>query len=290
MPKHLPKNQAVIGVGLRHPHFEEALVESSNVDFIEVHSENFFAHGGALHQIITDIADKYPISLHSTAMGLGSASGIPELYLQNLVALVSRVKPFLISDHAAFAWGDVNGQLVHAGDLLPLVYNEENLAVMAKHIDQIQQRLGRALLVENLSAYITLSGSTMSEQSFLSKLTEITECGLLIDLNNILVNAYNQEQQDPLEHAKAWLTSIPNHKVGEIHLAGFTVPSAGSMAIDDHSQAVSQTCWQLYEYSLQKFGAVPTLIEWDNQLPPWQTLVEQADKARHIAQQVFADE
>lgn len=286
----LPRKQTVIGVGLRHPHFAAALETSAAIDFVEVHSENFFARGGALHQALTNIADKYPISLHSTAMGLGSASGIPEPYLKQLVELSAQVKPFLMSDHAAFAWGEVNNKPVHAGDLLPLVYNDENLAIMVKHIDQVQQRLGRQLLIENLSTYITLPGSTLSEPTFLYKLTEMTQCGLLLDLNNILINAHNQAQHNPLQYAKTWLASIPNDCIGEIHLAGFTPPKAGSMAIDDHSQAVSNTCWELYKYTLQQFGNIPTLIEWDNQLPSWQVLTQQADKARQLAQEVLTDE
>lgn len=280
----------IIGVGLRHPHFTEALTNSAAIDFVEVHSENFFAKGGALRQILMDIANCYPVSLHSTAMGLGSASGIPDSYLNQLIDLTSDISPFLMSDHASFAWGNIENDVpVHAGDLLPLVYNNENLSIMVKHVDQIQQSLGRQLLVENLSAYIALPGSTMSEQTFLTKLSERTQCGLLLDLNNILVNLHNDDSNNSLEGAKNWLDGIPTNSVGEIHLAGFSVPSPGNIAVDDHSQPVSEVCWELYAYSLKKFGSIPTLIEWDNQLPEWQVLIKQADKARDIAKRVLSN-
>lgn len=281
-----------IGVGLRHAHFEDALTGSTAVDFVEVHSENFFARGGALHQILQDIAEQYPVSLHSTAMGLGSAAGIPKAYLEQLSTLTQLIDPLLMSDHACFAWGQAGEHFVHAGDLLPIVYNDEGLAIMTAHVDQIQQHLGRQLLVENLSAYLALPGSTMSEKEFLLTLSDKTECGLLVDLNNILVNEYNAdntaEDAAAIESAKLWLSDIPAEKVGEIHLAGFTQPGNGGIAVDDHSQPVSDTCWSLYEHALTQFGAIPTLIEWDNELPEWHILVAQAEHARMVAEKALA--
>jgi len=281
-------SKPMIGVGLRHAHFADALSASATVDFVEVHSENFFAEGGALKQILLDIADQYPVSLHSTAMGLGSSASIPSPYLEKLNALTQLVDPFLISDHAAFAWGNIDSQPVHGGDLLPPVYNELNLCLMVQNVDRIQQMLGRQILVENLSAYIALPGATMTEPEFLSQLTESTGCGLLLDLNNILVNAFNQQvthQQatDSLQFASKWLDAIPDAAVGEIHLAGYTPVDEGDIAVDDHAQPVSQLGWQLYEHALRRFGHRPTLIEWDNNLPSWQVLVDEANKARDLA-------
>ncbi|MEM9101369.1 MAG: DUF692 domain-containing protein [Pseudomonadota bacterium] len=284
----------VIGVGLRHPHFSEALSGSAAVDFVEVHSENFFAHGGALHQILNDISEKYPVSLHSTAMGLGSVADIPESYLSQLYTLTEIIQPFLLSDHACFAWGQVGDQFVHAGDLLPITYNEESLSLMTQRISQIQERLGQRLLIENLSAYLTMPGSTFSEKEFLLLLVERTQCGLLIDLNNLLVNAYNKmpsaATDNHLETTKSWLQDIPSSAVGEIHLAGYQTPSGDDMAVDDHSQPVSALGWELYAYALNLFGSIPTLIEWDNQLPDWNTLIAQAHEARSIALKVLNDE
>lgn len=277
-----------VGVGLRHQHIADALNTPAAIDFVEVHSENYFAQGGALHHLLSDVADAYPVSLHSTAMGLGSAAGIPDHYLQQLDQLARVIQPVMMSDHAAFAWGEASGKTVHGGDLLPLVYNQQNLMVMIQHVDQIQQKLGRQLLVENLSAYLSLPGSTMSEQEFLIELRHATGCGLLIDLNNILVNAHNDNASDPLKAGREWLNVIPSDSVGEIHLAGFTPPGEAGIAIDDHAQPVSHVGWGLYIHAIRRFGAIPTLIEWDNQLPDWPVLVAQAEKARSLAQEVLS--
>jgi len=283
------KSEVVIGVGLRHQHFAEALTTPSNIDFVEVHSENFFAQGGALPNVLAQASEKYAISLHSTAMGLGSAQGVPSHYLQKLNQLASSCNPILMSDHACFSWSQLNGQQVHAGDLLPLAYSEATLMVLAHNIDRVQQSLGRSLLVENLSAYIQYSHACMPETEFLVRLSELTGCKLLVDLNNIIVTANNINAAQPLDYAEQWLADIPATMVGEIHLAGFTEVNEGELIIDDHSQAVSSTGWQLYRYALERFGKVPTLVEWDNNLPSWQRLLAEADKARNIAEQVFND-
>jgi len=277
-----------IGVGLRHPHYEDVLAQPVAIDFVEVHSENFFAKGGASRALIKEVAQHYPISLHSTALGLGSQATIPGGYLSSLTNLAQDVNPILMSDHAAFSWGNINGNTVHAGDLLPVAFDETNLQFMANNIDRVQQLTGQRLLVENLSAYLIPTGSTMSETEFLVELTQRTHCSLLIDLNNLIVNGHNFSDMAPIEYAKDWLTHIPADAVGEIHLAGFTQVSKGELAIDDHSQAVSHTVWDLYGHALQRFGAQPTLIEWDNHLPSWQALVNEAIKARAIAQEVLA--
>ncbi len=280
-------NTPLIGVGLRHNHVEEALATSAPIDFVEVHSENFFAEGGAARQIIIDIAASYHVSLHSTAMGLGSAVDIPAQHLSKLNRLKSDINPFLMSDHACFTWGVVDEVPVHSGDLLPLVYDTDNLEMMARHVDKIQQHLGRQLLIENLSAYLSLPGSTMTEQEFLSELCNKTHCGLLLDLNNILVNAYNQGEQDQLAYGLNWLKSIPYEQVGEIHLAGYRPVDEGQIAVDDHSQPVSDLGWTFYEQTIALLGNVPTLIEWDNDLPTWDLLLEQAEQARRIATRVL---
>jgi len=281
------KSAVLIGVGLRHQHFTEALTTPSNIDFVEVHSENFFAQGGATQSVLAQASEKYAISLHSTAMGLGSAQGVPSHYLQKLKQLASTCNPILMSDHACFSWSQLNGQQVHAGDLLPLAYSEQTLLVLAHNIDRVQQSLGRSLLVENLSAYIQYSHACMPETEFLVRLAELTGCKLLVDLNNIIVTANNINAAQPLAYAQQWLADIPTNLVGEIHLAGFTEVKPGELIIDDHSQAVSSQGWQLYRSALERFGKVPTLMEWDNNLPSWQTLIAEADKARKIAEQVF---
>jgi uncharacterized protein (UPF0276 family) len=284
------ENRVAIGVGLRHPHYEDILARFSDtnaIDFVEVHSENFFAEGGASRALIKDVADKYPVSLHSTALGLGSKAAIAGGYLDSLNELVQAVNPFLMSDHAAFSWSELEGKAVHAGDLLPIAFNPKNLRNMADNIDAVQQLTGRQLLVENLSAYLKPKNSTLVETEFLVALTELTQCGLLIDLNNLVVNANNFSDEESIDYAKNWLQQIPSNVVGEIHLAGFTPVAKGELVIDDHSQPISDIGWQLYQFALQRFGAVPTLIEWDNNLPSWKELLDEAAKARLIANEVI---
>lgn len=309
------ENKVAIGVGLRHPHYADVLADSLEVkvdktelsvdalpiDFVEIHSENFFAQGGASRALIKEVAEKYPISLHSTALGLGSKVAIADGYLGSLNELAQTINPFLMSDHAAFSWGEFDGKVVHAGDLLPIAFNQKNLTCMANNIDAVQQLTGKQLLIENLSAYLQPRLSKLSpelpskdlllaETEFLVALTELTQCGLLVDLNNLVVNANNFSTETDLNYAKQWLQQLPQDIVGEIHLAGFTPVNEGELAIDDHSQPVSDVGWQLYQFTLQRFGAVPTLIEWDNNLPSWQVLLAEANKARLIADAVMNHE
>ena len=284
-----------VGVGLRHIHYEAALTGTWPVDFVEIHAENFFAMGGATQWILNQVASTFPISLHATSLGLGSASGINPHYLKRLQKLERQIKPVLISDHASFSWSTVQGnaankatgQSVHAGDLLPLEFSQRNLQVLINNVDHVQQTLGRSILVENVSAYIDMGHGQYSEAEFLVQLAEKTQCGLLIDLNNLLVNASNfpAQNKSPLAQAKAWLTQIPPSAIQQFHLAGFNEPgSQNTLIVDDHSQPVSNQCWDLYAFALQHAGNKPTLIEWDNNLPSWPTLVEQATQARHVQQ------
>lgn len=300
--KKAPNSLPLIGVGLRHTHFEDAINSPANIDFIEVHAENFFAKGGASHAVLTDISQHYKISLHATSLGLGSALPAPQKQLEQLSNLVARYQPILVSDHACFSWAESQGLDVHAGDLLPVPFNDESLNIMVSNVKRAQAQLGRQILVENLSAYIELPGSTYSEAEFLVKLCQQSGCKLLVDLNNLIVNAINQplvtlmaKQSDSSAHnnvlalAKQWLENIPSSLVGEIHLAGCTQVSAEQLMIDDHSQPVSDDVWSLYHFALEKFGPVATLIEWDEDLPSWPTLIAEADKARVIAKHVFTN-
>ncbi len=294
-------NLPLIGVGLRHHHFEDALNSPANIDFIEVHAENFFANGGASHAVLTDISQHYSISLHATSLGLGSALPAPQKQLEQLTNLVERYQPILLSDHACFSWAEVSGISTHAGDLLPVPFNDESLHIMVTNVKRAQQQLGRQILVENLSAYIELPGSTYREAEFLAKLCLQSGCKLLIDLNNLIVNAINQpllnfvpktpspsDQASILALAKQWLNRIPAEYVGEIHLAGCTPVEDGEFMIDDHSQPVSDNVWHLYRYALQRFGPIATLVEWDENLPSWDTLIGEAEKAKAIAEDVFS--
>ncbi|MAZ87563.1 MAG: hypothetical protein CL693_07950 [Cellvibrionaceae bacterium] len=287
-PNYAPQaDTCYIGVGLRHQHFQEALAGSSSIDFAEVHAENFFADGGIASAFLDQFSDLYDISLHSTSMGLGSATGVNHNYLKRLNQLIKRTYPVLISDHASFAWSQNNNRDIHAGDLLPLEFSPASLEVLIENTDRAQQILGHQLLIENVSAYVDLDHSSLQETEFLVTAVERSNSKLLVDLNNLLVNERNAGSTDPLARAKQWLEAIPHHLVGEIHLAGYSVSSDFTIIIDDHSQAVSNECWELYCFALQRFGSIPTLIEWDNELPSWQRLVAEADKAREIFSQVF---
>jgi len=287
----------LIGVGLRHEHYDDALNTPANIDFIEVHAENFFAEGGASYQLFNDICQKYSVSLHATSLGLGSASQIPLKQINQLNTLIKRCDPILVSDHACFSWADINGNHVHGGDLLPVPFNEESLNLMAANVLRVQRVLGRKILIENLSAYIELPGSIYSESEFLVKLCELTQCKLLIDLNNLVVNATNHallsgtgEKLNVVEYAKQWLENIPKDIVGEFHLAGCTPAVDNQLMIDDHSRPVSINTWAIYHFALIRFGAVPTLIEWDENLPLWETLMAEANKAKDIAKMVFGND
>ncbi|MCW7552926.1 DUF692 domain-containing protein [Endozoicomonas gorgoniicola] len=278
--------QAPVGVGLRHAHYHKALTTPAELDFVEVHSENFFALGGASLEILEDAAKLYPMSLHGTSLGLGSTTGISEKHLDALESLVQRVSPVMISDHAAFAWGEVSGRLVHGGDLLPIAFNQKSLQTLADNVNRVQDRLQRQISVENLSAYLEPEGSLWKETDFLNGLTELTQCRLLVDLNNVAVNAINDGQTDITKVITEWVDEINPAAVGEIHLAGCTPAAPGDIVVDDHSQKVSDPVWQAYSHALKQFGPVPTLIEWDTDLPAWSVLLAEAEKAKIIARQV----
>lgn len=278
-------SQPLVGLGLRHAHYADALTSVAPIDFVELHSENFFVSGGAIHEVLESIQQTYKVSLHSTALGLGSAQVPAHVNYDPLKELISKVNPILVSDHASYSWGTWSGQTVHAGDLLPLSFNHHNLKVLAQNVDKAQQAIGRRLLIENLSTYLRFDTDSMSEAEFLVSLTELTGCGLLVDLNNIIVSGLNQNEPDIPAFASNWLKQIPQNAIGEIHLAGFSQVESGELVVDDHSQKVSEQCWAVYAEAIKRFGPVPTLIEWDNNLPEWQVLLGEAEKARHVAKQ-----
>lgn len=278
----------MIGVGLRSPHYEAALSSDVLVDFVEVHAENFFADGGASIAVLDQAAARFPISLHATALGLGSKAGVALQHVKKLKRLVERTNPILVSDHAAHAWTLHHNVLHHAGDLLPLAFNEACLDALCENVETLQNSLKRQILVENISAYVASSSNTLSEADFLRALTQRTGCGLLLDLNNLVVNATNSAIQTPVEYVSQWIASIPSNVVSEIHLAGCTPPPEGELMIDDHSQPVSDIVWQAYRLAIKRFGAIPTLIEWDSNLPSWEALVAEAQIARRISHEVLA--
>jgi len=275
-PNHL------VGVGLRHTHFHDALEDKNTLDFIEVHTENFFAEGGMANVMLEAISERYRLSFHGTAMGLGSVDGIDQAYLKKLSRLVNKFNPEFISDHASFSWVKMNGKKVHMGDLLPLPKKPQSLNVLAYNVDHVQQSLGRQLLVENIVSYFPEEPNEMTETDFLNELVEKTGCGLLVDINNILVNNINMKHPDPYAGVQKWLDDISADSVKELHLAGYTPSESENLIIDDHGQPVSSEGWALFEYALTRFPQTATLIEWDNALPTWSRLLQEADKAMSL--------
>lgn len=291
-----------VGVGLRHEHYFDAVEHPANIDFVEVHAENFFANGGAAKALLIQAREKYELSIHATSLGLGSILPPNHTAVSQLKALCDEYSPQLVSDHACFNRATIHGKEIHTGDLLPLRFNQDSLDILCKHVDLVQTKLKRHLLIENLSAYLPNQQQTMSEFEFLTHLCKKTGCKLLLDLNNLLVNAHNARAMsatesrrtnsnsvalddislldDPIKHALHSIDCLESELIGEYHLAGTTPVKTDEIMIDDHAETVSETCWKLYDDVLKRFGTKPTLIEWDQALPSWQALTELAETAR----------
>lgn len=260
------------GIGLRAQHQAELLARRPAVHWLEAHSENYFGDGGAQVEELVELARRYPISLHGVGLSLGSTDPLDEAHLDRLVRLVDRVRPALVSEHVA--WGAAGGR--HANDLLPLPYTREALAHLAARIRTVQARLGRTILVENLSSYVAFRDSEMSEPEFLAALVAESGCGLLLDVNNVYVSATNHGFE-----ARGFVDALPPGCIGEMHLAGHSVLERDGhrLLVDTHSTHVCADVWSLYEHALARFGATPTLIEWDLDLPPLDVLLAEAAEA-----------
>ena len=274
---------ATVGIGLRQPHYAALFETTPPLAFVEVHSENFFADGGAALAVLQQARERYPVSLHGVGLALGSAAGLDAWHLDRLARLVERIEPARVSDHACFARGPLvpGGPVLHANDLLPIAFTDAALAIMAGNVTQVQERLGRRLLVENLSSYLSFADDAMSEPEFFAQLCRRSGCGMLLDLNNIMVNALNAGAADPLAACCAFVDALPRGIVGEIHLAGYC--EADAIVIDDHGSRVRAAVWQLYAHALRRFGALPTLIEWDTDLPAFEVLLDEARQAAGLA-------
>ena len=279
-----------IGIGWRHPHYQELLERQSRLgfpalDFLEVHSENFFGAGGAALAVLREGRAHYPISLHGVGLALGSALGLDDWHLDQLAALVAHIDPIRVSDHACFARAEINNQTIHAADLLPIPFSNEALNVMATNVEKVQDRLKRRIAVENLSAYVACDGSEMVESDFLNALAKRTGCHLLVDVNNIYVNALNDQikglTSDPLAQCMGWIDAINPAHVAEIHLAGHF--DCGDIVIDDHGSRVKPPVWTLYQHAIKRFGNTPTLIEWDTDIPALDVLLAEVALARSFA-------
>jgi uncharacterized protein (UPF0276 family) len=270
------------GIGLRHAHYDEFLQRRPKVGFVEVHSENFFADGGAPLSVLQQVRESHALSLHGVGLALGSAAGLDDWHLQRLQRLVQRFEPARVSDHACFARAPrfADGEVWHANDLLPIAFSESSLQLMVAHVQQVQDRLKRQLLVENISAYVGWADDVIAEAEFFNQLARRSGCALLLDVNNLVVNAMNAGAP-PVETACAWVDAIDADSVGEIHLAGFK--DCGDIVIDDHGSRVHAPVWQVYAHALRRLGPRPTLLEWDTDLPPLDVLLEEAAHADAVA-------
>ncbi len=292
MSARLPPSAGRAGIGLRHPHYRAFLETRPAVGFVEVHSENFFAEGGAALAVLQQAREQVPVSLHGVGLALGSAAGVDDWHLERLARLAERIEPAWVSDHACFARvAAPDGQTLHAGDLLPLAFTDEALDILCRNVDRVQSRLGRPLLVENLSAYLDHAEADWTEAAFLAELTRRTGCGLLLDLNNLVVNALNAGDADPRPATIAFFDALPPGVVQEIHLAGHRDRRADgeALVIDDHGSVVGPAVWSVYAHALRRFGRVPTLIEWDTDLPPLEVLLGEAAQADAWARRLVSE-
>jgi len=274
------------GIGLRQQHYAALLAAPPPLAFVEVHSENFFGDGGAALGVLQAARTHWPVSLHGVGLSLGSASGLDAWHLDCLADLVERVDPVRVSDHASFARAPRRhgGPVVHGSDLLPIAFTEAALAIMAANVQQVQERLRRPVLVENLSAYLHWADDCIAEPQFFNQLTRRTGCGLLLDVNNLVVNALNVQRDEAtaVAAACAWVDAIDPASVGEIHLAGYN--AQGSLVIDDHGSRVHAPVWKVFEHTLRRLGPRPTLVEWDTDLPAPAVLLAEAAAAEQRLQ------
>jgi len=264
------------GVGFKLEHFRDILAAAQPIGFFEVHAENYMGAGGPPHAQLGALRERYALSVHGVGLSIGSMQPLDSDHLARLKVLCNRYKPESFSEH--LAWSSHAG--VYFNDLLPLPYTRQTLVRVAEHIDEVQTTLGRTMLLENPSHYIGIAESTIPEIDFLTEVAKRTGCGLLLDVNNVFVSAKNQGT-DPL----LYLEAFPLDRVREVHLGGHNEElddAGGPLLIDTHASSVADAVWTLYAYLIARTGPIPTLIEWDNNLPDWPTLRAQAIAAQNI--------
>ncbi len=269
------KSDPILGIGLRRPHYDAIISEDpKEIDWVEVHSENFFMQGGPALNLLTEVRKKYPISLHGIGLSLGSAEGLDTNHLLLLKNLIESIDPFLVSEH--LSWGKIGQTYLH--DLLPIPYNDETMQVFCQNINIAQDYLQREILIENPSSYIEFTESTYGEAEFLTTVAEKTGAKILLDVNNIYVSCFNHGW-----NTKEYLGAIPTKLVKEIHIAGHSNKNLGNeniFKIDTHDNYVCKEVWELYSLAIKRFGVLPTLLEWDNNIPDFNVLASEIAKAR----------
>ncbi|WP_233849903.1 MNIO family bufferin maturase [Paraburkholderia sp. HD33-4] len=267
-----------IGIGLRHAHYRDFLNGTPAVDWVEVHSENYFGDGGFDLHVLDTVRRDLPVSLHGVGLGLGSYRPLDRAHVAKLKRLVQRIEPAVVSEH--LCWGATAAG--HLNELLPMPLTHAALAHLSSRVDELQDVLGRPVLLENVSTYVRFRDDQYGETQFLAELASRTGCGVLLDVNNLYVNQCNHAE-DAIEAIDA----LPIGTVGEIHLAGHRVTDIA--VIDDHGSRVVSEVWALYRYALRRFRTVPALIEWDTALPPLEVLLEEARSAHQIQQAVLSE-
>ncbi len=267
-----PNRDLGVGIGLRHAHYRDFLGRMQPVDWLEVHTENYMGDGGYDLHVLEQIGRDYPLSFHGVGLGLGSAVPLDVNHLRQIVSLVDRFQPVLVSEH--LCWSTVSTRHLH--DLLPLPFTSESLEVVTRHVEQMQDALKRTVLIENVSSHVRFRRNEMTETEFLLEVVRRTGCAILLDVNNLYVNQCNHGE-DALEA----LQRIPPDAVAEIHLAGHLVTK--DSVVDHHGSRVSTDVWQLYGYAVERFGSVSTLVEWDTDVPPIGILLDEAAMARKTA-------
>ncbi|MBI4521494.1 MAG: DUF692 domain-containing protein [Gemmatimonadetes bacterium] len=273
------------GVGLRLPHLAEVVATRPSIPWFEIHPENVLANPHAT-ELLLELAPHYPLSVHTVGISIGSVGGIDRAHVKRVRALVDAVDPVLVSGH--LAWSTHEG--AYLNDLLPLPYDEETLQLLTRHLEEVQEGLGRPYLVENPSSYLGFGSSTMTEVQFLGELVRRTGCQLLCDVSNVFLSGHNMGY-DPYRY----LDGLPAGAIAELHLGGFTpeadeaTPGA-DLLVDTHATVVAEPVWDLYAYAVRRFGPKPTIIEWDNDIPPFATLRGQAARADQVAAGAAATE
>ncbi|MGY6644764.1 MAG: MNIO family bufferin maturase [Salinarimonas sp.] len=269
-PSHLPEG---VGIGFKAEHFDDLTAQKRDLAFIEIHAENYMAAGGPAHRRLERLREDYALSVHGVGLSIGGAGPLDGEHLTRLAGLCDRYQPESFSEHLAWSSHDTT----FLNDLLPLPYTEETLAIICEHIDAVQTRLRRQMLLENPSTYVAFAQSTLEETQFLREIVARTGCGLLLDVNNVFVSATNHGLD-----ARAYLADFPFAAVGEIHLGGHdadTLPDGAPLLIDAHGSPVADPVWTLYAEVVAMAGRAPTLIEWDNDVPDFAVLMAEAERA-----------
>jgi len=263
------------GVGFKPDHFTAIRASSAGIGFFEVHAENYLGAGGLPHAQLAALRADHPLSIHGVGLSIGGNAGLDAAHLDRVRRLCDRYEPESFSEH--LAWSSHGAEYLN--DLLPLPYTEETLALVCTHVDQVQSTLGRRMLLENPATYLRFAQSTIPETEFLAEIARRTGCGLLLDVNNVFVSCTNHGS-DP----RQWLAAFPLHLAGEIHLGGHDAADlpSGPLLIDSHGAPVADPVWALYAEVIAIAGPLPTLVEWDNDLPAWPVLAAEAARAGAI--------